>query len=1727
MKFSTRAFFGLILVLSFTSGLRASATPTPPPPTVNGSTTVCLGTSALLTASISPSNPNVIFRWHQEVLLGIYSQVFEGNPFTPSPLLTTNYYVVAVDTTDNQVSAPTYFTLNVAPANLDVVAATPADLLLCNGDSTLFTATSTLGNSQFEWYDALVGGNVVFNGNPYQSGGLTTVPTLYVASVDINGCRSPRIAAVTPVVLPAVSLPIPVPIADQICSGQSSTFTVSGIGGDTLFFWYDALTGGNQLATGNTFTTDTIVNNGLNNIINLYYVESSNADGCRSTRVPVTQTVLPAVNAAVVDTLVDIVCSGNAASFTATSLLPGAQFNWYDALIGGNLLFTGNPFVTPADSNNTASDLIINYYVEVVDTNGCSSLRTPAVKIASPALDVPVVTPISSLICSGDSVTFNATALLGSLDFVWYDGLLGGNALATGSSYTASFTNTTGLELIETIYVATRDTNGCESLRTPAVITVRPAIDAPLVTPLADTICNGGVATFSASSLLGNGIFRWYNTATGGPILFQGNPYTTDTLFNSGASDLVRTYFAESVDSLGCTSLRTPALVVIQPALNLVTVNPPAALACNGSSTTFTASSVNGATNFKWYDALTNGNLLFEGNPYTLQATNTDSLLSNQIVYVASTDANGCTSLRTPVVQTVTPALDAPLVTPILATICSSDSVILTATPLIGTTAQIRWYDALVGGNPLDSGASYTFKPSMNQTLAPLVYNIYAELEDSSGCRSLRGVSTITVLPVLEVPTVTPPVQTVCSGQATQFIAGSTIGAGAQYFWYDSLIGGTLLFTGPTFTTPVITSSGPADVSRIYYVEVRDANNCASLRVPATVLIVPSLDVPIPTPIIDTICNGGTAQFVASSALGTASNYYWYDSLSAGNLLATGDTFSTGPIVSANPLDVSRTYYLELEDSSGCRSIRVPATVVISISAELPTINPALSAICNGDSAVFNASVTLGSAAAFNWYDSLLASQPIFTGPSFNTGPIFSTGPLDVLRNFYVSAVDSNGCESIRAVATVAITPSAALPIVDNPVQTICNGRSATFVVSTLDSATYTFNWYDSISGGTLLFTGDTFVTTPYVSSSVSDLSRVYYVEAVDSAGCRSLRSVATTLIAPILDVPTVDPAVQLVCNNASATFVASSLLGTGIRFRWYDAPTNGTFLFEGDTFVSPPITNPSSLNLNYGFFVEAIDSTGCQSVRVPGIAIVRPAIDLPVVTPLVDTVCSGGSAEFVASAVIANNATFKWYDNAIGGNLLFEGDTFNTGPIANQGTTDLVRIYYVEITDSLGCTSLRTPATALIKPALDIVLLDSVINDVCNGQSATFRASSVVNPDATYRWYDSLVGGNLLFEGNPFTTPPLTHTGSGIQAFTYFVESVDSAGCSSVRTAAIALVRPQVEVPLVSPTAATICSGTTAQFIAQSLINNNDSYVWYDTLVSGTAIFIGDTFTTPKLTNTTLTSLIFTYGVEARDTVGCTSIRVPVLVTVLPAVPTSSAFPVSPVCSGTSAELIVTHFLDTTLTVNWYGSLFAETPIFVGDTFVTPPLENNSTTNITRDYYYETVDSSGCTSARLPVAVVILPGLTPPVVDPLVVTVCDNSRATFVASTVDDPALVKFAWYDSIVQGNKLFEGDTFITPVLSAVNNLPTTYRFYVESVDSLGCRSIRSIATALVAPSLAIPTVSPTSQAICSGDSAQFIASSVFSDDVTFLWYDNATEGNLLFVGDTFNTGAVVNS
>jgi gliding motility-associated-like protein len=420
--------------------------------------------------------------------------------------------------------------------------------------------------------------------------------------------------------------------------------------------------------------------------------------------------------------------------------------------------------------------------------------------------------------------------------------------------------------------------------------------------------CGGGTLTLSAT--VSAGTVHWYSAATGGTLLGTDADYTTPAITGT------TTYYVSAYPETCTTGTRTAVVATINPIpLPVVTIN---ASTCHGSPAQLLANSPDGTMH--WYTQQSGGTEVGTGTVFT-----TPALTANATYYVEAVSAIGCTSVRIAVNVTVNPV---PSVTVANSTldICGSGTVTLQATPSAGI---VNWYDAATGGNLIGTGTTITSPVVTGAT------SFYAEAEDG-GCTSARQAVSITVL---SPPAITSATGAVVCDQGTATL--SAVAGTGNVNWYDAPTGGSLLFTGPDFTTPVLAGD------TTFYAEAITPEGCtAAARTAVTVQV-------IPTPSVTGV--NSPAQYCAGSevlleAQVSSGQTLWYDMPTGGNLL------NVNPSGYFNNAQGLATVYAAAADN-GCES---PVRVAVQlIENALPVLGNNLETrFCEGSSLTLDAVLT-------------------------------------------------------------------------------------------------------------------------------------------------------------------------------------------------------------------------------------------------------------------------------------------------------------------------------------------------------------------------------------------------------------------------------------------------------------------------------------------------------------------------------------------------------------------------------------------------------------------------------------------------------------------------------------------------------------------------------------------------------------------------------------------------
>jgi gliding motility-associated-like protein len=1255
-------------------------------------------------------------------------------------------------------------------------------------------------------------------------------------------------------------------------------------------------------------------------------------------------------------------------------------------------------------------------------------------------------------ICSGSSVVLTATASAGTAPFTY--------AWSTGQSTASISVNKPGTY---TVTVSDK-TAGCQPVKQSITITSGVAPAAP--TAANAVACPNSPVTLTATAP--GGTYQWYDASTGGNFLATGASYTTPPI-------TAPTIFYVQTTLNGCPSPRTPVVVSIQskPLIGNTTI-------CSGDVATLAAS---GGASYAWYDnSGATGPILGTGPQFV-----TPPLTATTIYYVVVTSASGCVSAPTAVTAFVTAAPAAPTASG--TTVCGGNSVTLHATG----SGTLDWFTAPTGGTSLISSPDFT-TPVLTTTTT---YYVQSTVNTCSGPRTPV---TVTVTPQPTAPVVADV--TICSGTAATL---TPTGPGGPYEWFNTPSGGTILFTGPTFTTPVLTSSAT------YYVRVN--NGCLSQRTAVNVIVTPPPSLPSVAGAV--ICSGNTATLTATAPGGV---YQWYDAPTNGNLLFTGPSFTTPA------LSVNTTYYVQAI-VAGCVSGRTPVTVSIMPPPASPTV-PATS-ICPGNTATLSVTSPSGD---YAWYDAASG------GNLLSAGPIYTTPVLNSTTTYYVELINSTGCPSVRTPVTVTVNAPPGPPTASGT--TVCPGSNATLTAT----GTGTISWYDAATGGNLLFTGASYVT-PALGATTT-----YYAEQTTT--CPSARTAVIVTVSPVAN-PQFKYASGTFCasgtnatpvlNNPAGGVFSASPAGlvfvsttTGEINVAASAPGTYTVTYAGagtcPFSTSSPVTITTSPNAQFSYAATGYCQN--QTVALPAFPAgasagvfsapagiffsntstgqINPSKSAPGTYTITNTIAASGScpaATFNASVTIYQPVTVVAGPNqtvATGTPVNLSGSvtggattgTWSGGTGSFSNPNALNSVYTPgpgETTATLTLTS-GDPAGPCGAATSKLTITFSPLptgptaagTTVCSGDVAQLTA---VAPGGIYKWYDAATGGNLLYTGQTFVTPPITAN------TTYYVQTT-IAGATSTRTPVAVTLNAAPAAPVASGTST--CSGNTATLTASG---SPGGYGWYDAPTGGNLLSTSNTYTT-----TFLTAPVSYYVASVVN--GCQSARVKVDVTVTP-VPSVTSASTGDVCSGVAqAYAITSNVTGTTFTWSRAAVAGVSNPAVVSQagSSITETLVNTTNAPVTVTYII-TPTAGSC--AGTPYNYVVTVNPAPTVSSGSAVTVCSGKPIGY-NITFSSPAAVTFTWSRAVVAGisNSAIAGQASATIQESLFNTTSAPIDVtYVITYQTASCTGLTFNLTVTVSPSATI--TSKASGSACTGVPLDYQITSDVTG-ATFTWNRLAAVG-----------------
>lgn len=1168
------------------------------------------------------------------------------------------------------------------------------------------------------------------------------------------------------------------------------------------------------------------------------------------------------------------------------------------------------------------------------------------------------------------------------------------------------------------------------------------------LSPSSNDICIGSTVVITAAASAGTGpyTFIWSTGETSAAISI-----------NKGG-----TYSVIVTDqTTGCQSVKKSITIN-----NAVTPAPPtvkSVIICKSGPATLSATAPGGL--YQWYDA--NGNFLASGATYTAP-----NVTSNSTFYVQTT-VNGCTS-----VKTAAPVIIAgkPIVTSNAA--CAGTPATLVAS---GADSYV-WYDAATGGKVLSTDATLVTGPLSKSTTFYLVAT-------TGSCVSAR----IPEIASVNTPPQTPVAAglTICTGSTALLHASVTDGGVLQ--WFSSLSSGLPLISSADFTTPLLTTA------TTYYVQ-NSLNGCVSKRVPVKVTIAANSAIPVDQTL--TTCYNTSIQLTAAS--NPSGNYKWYDAATGGNLLSTGNIFTT-------PALKNNTTYFVQNINNTCAAGRAAITVIVSPAVQPPSVVAPI--ICSGSVTTLTASSPGG---VYHWYDAATGGNLLATGASFVTPTLVAT------TTFYVQATVS-GCMSARTAVTVPVIPAVAAPVVNSA--TICAGNSATLTAAGVNGD---YSWYDAATGGNLVSSAQAFVT-PALNSTT-----IYYVQVTTPSGCSSARVPATVTVNQIPSTPVVtNPAA--VCPGSQVTLTATSSSGT---LRWYDAAAGGTLLATGNNFTTDPLYRDNT------FYVESTNAS-CVSERTPVtvtvISLKNPAFQYPSAT-----VCTSAAnltpVVYQPGTFTASPAGLVFTDNKTGEinvaasnpgkyTISFAGDgtcpnpgsisinivtnpdaqfSYNT-PVCTGGKT-LYPVFpsgstagvFTASPSGLLFTNKTTGGIDLInsKPGNYTITNTIAANGTCPAKKATFTLviedpiSINAGPDQTVKTgslvhlQGSIIGSTAKWSGgggsfSNTNQPDAVYTPAAGETSAQLIFTSGTSGpCGPKADTVVVSLAPTPAAP--TAFGKSICAGGSATLSATL---PGGSYQWYDAASGGNLLASGPNFTTPALSQTTV------YYVQTTVN-GITSSRAAITVNVSTIPVTPTVTPPPSICGSGSVSLTATGSAGT---YEWYDAETGGNLLSTANTFITPILTQSTSC------YVQSLSGS-CNSTRATVNITVNP--TPLITSPSSGIVCSGDAQSYAITS--NIAGATFLWSRSATPGisNAALVNQTtsLINEALINTGTTPVNVTYQIVPLNA-SCSGNTFSYVVTVYPKL---TVKSTNKAtFCSGSPGVY-AFLLSDPSATFTWRRDAVAG-----------------
>ena len=1327
--------------------------------------TVCPGTPAIYTLTISPQNGISVVAVDSSLCSGSSVQIqISSNTAgltystvaTPSQGVTgasnvngTQISQVLVNNTNSQGNVTYTVTASAPPGStcpsqtvslpitvepVPTVQYSIANQSLCSGNtSQIVNLTTNVAGASIVW-----NANVPVGIIGMQASGSNSIPGIVLnnatnasgvitinALATVQGC--PGVSNPYQItVFPNPTLTINPP-NDTICSNTNIAASFSSNVANTNYAWTIS---SNPNITGASNGSGNTINQVLNNVSAqiqsiTYNVNSTGPGpngGCPGQVGALNVWVNP-VASVTFSLLNQTLCSGSSSqAVSIISPTPNAQISWTASIPAGITGAVANGLNTiPAQNlvNNTNGPLTIVYTTNVSTPAGNCAGQISTYSITVNPIPVLSFSGNNQVLCSGNSTV--AINLLSNLSA----------AAAAGVTYSWSSTqpngmsgvSTSGLNVIpvQTLVNAssapitisyigsityTNNAFACQGSNATYQVTVNPlpVVTATVASP---TICSGDTAIVCFTSPVVGTNFVFTGIASNGITGVQnGNGNClSQILVNALLTQGNATYSVVGTAN-GCTGTPVTATVLINPNPTVTAMNN--AVVCPGQAIpnqTF-ASTPAGAT-FNWVNSNPSIGLNASGNgaiPGWVAPVNSSggSFVGNISV---NATLNGCVGSNVSFSVTVSPTPTL-TVNPQSIVICSGSNAVINCNSNV-SNATLNWVAAAVNTNGASNGngnavnGNFVISQALSTSINAVGNVTYTITPQANGCVGSPVQVPVTVNPV-PVANINPLGQTICSGNPTLLIISGNI-PGINYGW---TISNNQNITGASAgsgdTIAQVLTSSSTGAQTLTYSVTPSLNGCNGNIVNAVVTVNPT---PVLTPVVNgaTICSGASTNIVLNSNVLNTTYAYTANS---NNGIIGASSGTTTPIVQqlTNPnLSPGQVIYNIIPSANACNGAPVSVTITVNpVASVIPSQNTIV--ICSGQSANVQF-LSNAPGATFNWS---VSQNPQVSGQAAGSGNAIS----QVLTNNTFAVQNFN----YLVVPVFGVCPGNqfTIPVTVNPLPQIVAGQLLNTCAST---APFNLTGY-SPAGGTWSGTGITNGQLGTFSPQVSGIGQFQLTYSYTNPITGCINSGIRTVVVNALPVPlfTMD---TLKCTNTTVSIVNNSTGASTYNWNFGNGATS--------TQVNPLYQYPQGGN--YTVWLTATSAQGCVDSTSHAIQIITTPT--PSYVPSVYSGCGPLSVNF-------NNTTTGSFINSYFWNFGFPAN----GPFSNAQNPGTIVFpapwvqdtnYVISLSATNQCGTANFLDTILVHP-LPIAGFATTVNTGCSPLSVGFLNTSAGSP-TNYIW--------------------------------------------------------------------------------------------------------------------------------------------------------------------------------------------------------------------------------------------------------------------------------------------------------------------------------------------------------------------------------------------------------